>query len=161
METRWDHDVAELLSELSSTQQELLEVLSQKRNFLVSGDREGLEALEPREQQLIERLQQCAARRSELLAHAKDDGLPSHNLRALSKALPAEQRLTLEGPLREARQRSRLLEHKSLANWVLVQRTLIHLAQLLEIIATGGRQRPTYGKGNSSTDNGSLIDQAA
>jgi hypothetical protein len=29
---------------------------------------------------------------------------------------------------------------------VIAQRTLIHLSQLLEIIATGGRLQPTYGR---------------
>jgi hypothetical protein len=39
----------------------------------------------------------------------------------------------------------RVLQHHSLANWVLAQRRLLHVAQSLEIIATGGRMRPTYG----------------
>ena len=48
----------------------------------------------------------------------------------------------------------RLLQHHSLTNWVLVQRTLIHLSQVLEIIATGGRLKPTYGKDDSADSGG-------
>ena len=48
----------------------------------------------------------------------------------------------------EAAERSRLLQHQSLTNWVLVQRSLLHLSQLIEIIATGGRPKPTYGNGS-------------
>jgi len=54
-----------------------------------------------------------------------------------------------------------LLQHHSLVNWVVIQRTLLHLSQMLEIIATGGRLQPTYGKGESSTASGTLMDWAA
>ena len=63
--------------------------------------------------------------------------------------------------MREATARMRLLQHHSLTNWVLVQRTLIHLSQMLEIIATGGRLKPTYGKDDSVNSGGFLVDQAA
>jgi hypothetical protein len=53
------------------------------------------------------------------------------------------------------------VQHHSLTNWVLVQRTLIHLSQMLEIIATGGRMKPTYGEGGRTDAGGSLVDQAA
>jgi hypothetical protein len=56
--------------------------------------------------------------------------------------------------------RARLLQHQALANWVLAQRTVLHLSQILEIIATGGRLQPTYGKENPIAAGGSLVDQA-
>ncbi len=43
---------------------------------------------------------------------------------------------------------------------VAAQRTVLHLSQLLEIIATGGRAQPTYGKGRSADCGGALLDQA-
>ena len=60
----------------------------------------------------------------------------------------------------EAAGKSRLLQHQSLTNWVVVQRTLLHLSQLLEIIATGGRLRPTYGKESPAASGGALLDHA-
>ena len=48
----------------------------------------------------------------------------------------------------------------SLAQWVAVQRTVLHLSQMLEIIATGGRSQPTYGMGVGSQRSGALMDQA-
>jgi hypothetical protein len=44
---------------------------------------------------------------------------------------------------------------------VLVQRSLLHLSQLIEIIATGGRPQPTYGNGPERQNCGSLVDRAA
>jgi len=63
--------------------------------------------------------------------------------------------------MHDAATRGRILQHKSLSNWVLVQRWLIHLSQLLEIIATGGQLQPTYGKDATNSSGGSLVDQAA
>lgn len=158
--TPWEADLAGLLNELSATQQELLAVLASKRQYLVTADLAGMKSLEPREQSLVERLQACYRQRGELLARAAAEGLPSDSVQSLSSALPGVGD-TLARQLDEAGQRTRHLQHQSLTNWVIVQRTLLHLAQLLEIIATGGRARPTYGKGDSVNTTGSLVDQAA
>jgi hypothetical protein len=42
----------------------------------------------------------------------------------------------------------------------LVQKALIHLSQLLEIIATGGAFQPTYHKGGPVPAGGALMDRA-
>jgi hypothetical protein len=42
-----------------------------------------------------------------------------------------------------------------------VQRTLLHLSQLIGIIATGGQSLPTYGKGADCRASGALVDRAA
>ena len=36
-----------------------------------------------------------------------------------------------------------------------------HLSQLLDIITSGGRLKPTYGKEDSSISSGTLVDKAA
>lgn len=156
----WEDQLAELLAMLSGIQGELLQLLQEKRQLLLAADQTGLAAMAPREQQLIDRLQHCHEERRKLLERAGDVGLPNDSLQSLSKAIPGEQP-QLRDQLREARTRSRVLQHQSLTNWVLVQRTLIHLSQMLEIIATGGRPEPTYRKGEPRTTSGSLVDRAA
>ena len=161
METAWESELASFLTELSSVQDESLQVLSTKRELLVSADLEGLAEVARREQVLIERLQGCLDRRAELLNRAAKEGLPSESLRSLAAALPDDDRKELRGPLQETAERIRLLRHQSLTNWVLVQRTLIHLSQMLEIIATGGQMQPTYGSEESAQPRGALVDRAA
>jgi hypothetical protein len=155
-----ESDVAGLLSELSAVQTDLLGVLTRKRTSLVAGDEAALGAIATQEQDLVVRLQACQERRQRLLAQASDQGLPSDSIKSLSKSLPAGSRKRLRGELDEARERSRLLQHECLTNWVLVQRTLLHLSQLIEIIATGGRMKPTYGNGSDRQDQGALVDRA-
>lgn len=153
-------DIAGLLSELSSVQSDLLGVLTDKRKALAAGDGAALCSMAPQEQSLIARLQACQQRRQGLLDRAADHGLPSDSIQSLSKSLPSVARQRLRGNLDEARDRSRLLQHECLTNWVLVQRTLLHLSQLIEIIATGGRMKPTYGNGSDRQDQGALVDRA-
>ncbi|MEX0586964.1 MAG: flagellar export chaperone FlgN [Pirellulales bacterium] len=150
-----------MLTELSAVQDELLAFLTVKRKLLGAADAVGLAGMQHRELDLTERLQRCHERRGELLAQAAGQGLPSDSLRALGASLPKSERQSLDDSMRQAAARSRLLQHHSLTNWVLTQRTLLHLAQLLEIIGTGGRTSPTYGKGELRGASGAMVDHAA
>lgn len=161
METSWESELAKLLNDLLAAQDELLEILTRKRELLVANDTEGLMAIGPQEEKLIGALQECMKRREELLARAGQEGLPTASIRALAQALPRAQRGQLQERVQLAGSRARLLKHHSLTNWVVIQRTLIHLSQMLEIIATGGRLQPTYGEGEPVHASGGLVDRAA
>lgn len=155
----WETALAELLGELSDVQQELLEILAAKRDCMAASDLQGMAALQPREERLCLRLQACHQRRSDFLRQAAARGLPSRSLGQLASSLPGAGREDLKKQLRDASARMRLLQHQSLTNWVLAQRTMLHLSQLLEIIATGGRLQPTYGRGGSPEPRGSLVNR--
>ncbi len=160
METGWDTEIAALLNDLLVVQDDLLALLEDKRRLLAAADVAGMVHMAPREQALIERLQACHDRRARLLRSAVDQGLPGKNIRSLADVLAGPARKAVRARIDEASHRSRLLRHHSLTNWVLAQRTLLHLSQLLEIIATRGRRHPTYEKGAVSGPTGSLVDQA-
>jgi flagellar biosynthesis/type III secretory pathway chaperone len=160
MDDSWEAEIGALLTELADVQSALLAVLSEKRQMLAGGDHEALTAMAGREQQLLDRLQTCHERRQQLLARAGAEGLPDDSILSLTGQLPAERRGRVQAVVREAADRSRLLQHQSLTNWVLVQRSLLHLSQMIEIIATGGRTRPTYGKGSDRAPSGALVDRA-
>lgn len=160
-DTSWEADLAELLRELTNVQDELLALLSHKRSLLRDVDIAGITALEPREAELARQLEACLERRRELLDRAARAGQPSGSLRELAAAAPIAEQQALEQQLADAELRSRLLQHHSLTNWVVIQRTLLHLAQVLEIIATGGRLRPTYGETAREPAAGALVDREA
>jgi flagellar FlgN protein len=157
---RWEDDIAGLLSDLAGVQRDLLDVLGEKRQMIATGDGPGLATVAAREDQLVARLQACQTHRQQLLQQAGGAGLPSDSIRSLSRALPAKSRGRFVGDIKQAEERSRILQHECLTNWVLVQRTLLHLSQLVEIIATGGRMKPTYGNGSDSQSHGALVDRA-
>jgi flagellar biosynthesis/type III secretory pathway chaperone len=153
-------DVASLLNDLLSGQGELMAVLNRKRNMLAAMDHDGLAAIAGEEQRLLGVLQDCLARRQALLARAAAAGLPAGSIQSLAQALPAANRAPLARQIAAANSRTRLLHTQNLTNWIVIQRTLIHLSQLLEIIATGGRPQPTYGK-TPALAHGALLNQEA
>lgn len=157
----WNDLLAEFLTELSQTQSELLEVLAAKRELMAKGELDQLDSLQTRETELSARLQACHDRRGELLSRAAEEGLPHDNLGELAKSLPTGNQEKLGEKMRDAAQRTRLLQHESLTNWVVAQRSLLHVSQMLEIIATGGRAKPTYGITGNAFNRGSLMDQEA
>jgi FlgN protein len=161
MNDSYETEIGALLAELADVQSALLSVLGDKRTLLVAGDVAPLTAIGLREQELALRLRACHERRQQLLARADDDGLPADSIQSLSARLPESSRKNVQASIREATNRSQLLRHQSLANWVVVQRSLLHLSQMIEIIATGGRPKPTYDKGSGSNPGGSLVDRAA
>ena len=161
IDTSWESALANLLNDLLAAQDELLAILNRKGELLVAADKEGLAALVPEEERLVVALQECLVRREQLLQRAAEEGLPSTNIRVLTETLPSDQREPLREQVDLAGSRASLLKHRSLTNWVVIQRTLIHLSQMLEIIATGGRPQPTYGEGEPVNASGSLVDRAA
>ena len=161
MQTMWENEVAQLLNDLLAVQDDLFGNLAKKRKLLIDTDMAGLAAIAPEEEQLIARLQDCVKRREQLLSNAAQEGLPSQSIRALAEALPPDRRGELPDRLAQASSRARILQHHSFTNWLVIQRSLIHLSQLLEIIATGGRLQPTYGEGGPVNSSGALVDRAA
>lgn len=157
----WETELADFMNDLSNVQNETLDVLAKKRECLAKIDSEGLAALAEREQDLMNRLQKCLRRRTELLEKAERQGLPASSIGDLANSLPSGERGGLREKVKQANGRTRLLRHHSLTNWVLVQRTLLHLSQMLEIIATGGNKRPTYSKDDVSASGGALVDRVA
>lgn len=153
----WENDLSAYLTTLSTAQQRTLDVLGRKRQLLAGGDREGLEAIAGEEAAVAAELQECLHQRQVLLDRAAGEGLPADSLRSLAGSLPANHRLG--GQLRQSTAQARLLQHEGLVNWVVVQKTLLHLSQLLEIIATRGRMQPTYNRGEPLQATGALVDQ--
>src|SRR5687768_10268949 len=116
-------EISALLDDLSSAQSELLEVLALKRHALASADVLGMSNLQAREFDLTNRLTRCQERRAELLAEASRQGLAGNNLAKLAdRASPAKSG-ALARRVKDAATRMRLLNHESLANWVLAQRS--------------------------------------
>jgi len=158
----WEPELAALLDELSAVQEELLAVLSTKRGQLARVDLPGLAKTQQREEQLAQRLKACQERRSDLLLTARKAGHDAEDLRKLAGVASGGKKGKLSEQASSATAKMRLLRHESLTNWVLAQRALLHVSQLIEIIATGGRLQPTYGERQAAAHHcGSLVNQEA
>ncbi|MDX1947979.1 MAG: flagellar export chaperone FlgN [Pirellulaceae bacterium] len=154
-------EIGTLLDELATVQSELLAVLRAKRANLATVDLAGLAETQVREEALARRLQDCQRRRTELLAEARQQGRQADSLGKLANLVSQGNSPKLRDRVKTAGTQMRLLQHESLSNWVLAQRALLHVSQLVEIIATGGRMQPTYGEGDSAHARGTLVNQEA
>jgi flagellar biosynthesis/type III secretory pathway chaperone len=154
-------EITSLLDELAAVQEELLAVLAVKREHLAAVDLDGLAATQVREEELAERLRRCQQRRADLLTTARKAGFESDSIGRLVGLAEGGRRGKLSEQAKVASAKMRLLRHESLTNWVLAQRALLHVSQLVEIIATGGRLQPTYGERESVHSCGSLVNQEA
>jgi hypothetical protein len=157
----WEQAIGDLLTDLSAAQDELLGVLKDKQRVLVTADVAGLDAIADRERAVLDRLQHCHDERARLLKLAADEGQPAQTLRQHTDRLPGAQAAPIRQRLDSAAAQSRLLKHHCLTNWVLAQQALVHLSQLVELIATGGRRQPTYSNGATSCATGTLVDEQA
>lgn len=157
----WEQTLANLLNDLTNVQTELLDVLTAKREAVGRNDMQSVEEMRPRAEKLLERLQDCHDRRAQLLDAAGRNGLPAVSLTKLAARATPDHRNKLGKQVKENAARMRLLQQQSVANWVLAQRSLLHISQMLEIIATGGRLLPTYGRGEPTLTGGALVDQEA
>jgi flagellar biosynthesis/type III secretory pathway chaperone len=160
-ETTWEDNLTQLLEDLTWVQDELLDVLARKRLCMARGDRQAMAELQPIEQSLCERLQQCHERRCQLLRDAAEEGYPSENLVGLAGQVKQRGGGDLRKQVKKTASRMSLLQQNCLANWVLAQKALLHASQMLEIIASGGRLQPTYGNRADHTVGGALVDQEA
>lgn len=161
METTLEVKVAKLLSDILATQDDLLQLLSKKRELLMAKDMKGLESILPEEERLASMLQDSIVRRGELLKEAKMEGMRGTSLQSIARSLPPEQRGDLDEKLGKARAKARLLKCQSLTSWIVVQKTLLHLSQMIEVIATGGQNSPTYNDKELVGSSGGLVDRAA
>ena len=155
----WESLIADLLDDLSNVQGDLLTTLTAKRDAMAAGAMEQLEPLQQQEQDLSRRLEACHQRRAKLLQAAAAQGLPSASISQLAGVAAEDKQLGQQ--MEQVAASTRLLRHHSLTNWVLAQRSLLHLSQLLEILATGGQTKPTYSKEESPLVRGNLVDHAA
>ena len=144
----------------AAAQRELLSLLATKRDLSVQRDHQGLAMLAQRERSSARSCAPATPSASDCWRR------PTPRDCRTSRSRTSRRRCPHVGPSRwairssAAREQARLIRHECLTQWVAVQRTVLHLAQMLEIIATGGRAQPTYGKGRSVERGGALIDQA-
>ena len=93
---RWESELASLLNDLMSVQDELFAFLAEKRQLLVEMDVARLDELEPAGEQLMAATAKLPDRRGELLARAASESRPAAHLRTLAKSLPAAERGRME-----------------------------------------------------------------
>ena len=137
MKNDFETDLVELLNELSTVQDELFDVLQRKRDRMAGGDLQGMRSLEPAEAALQDRLTQCHERRAQMLDEASASGLPHGSLGELASVLPSESAGKLQKQVKQSADRMRMLQHNSLKNCVIAQRSLFNVSKMINCVFCG------------------------
>ena len=154
---QWESNLLTLLDDLGDAQESLLALLNEKRRHLAERDWTALSATHEQEVSLLQRLEACHRRRQQLLEQARQLVPQARTLRQAARWMPLGE--DLQARMEGARARMTLLQHESLSHWVVAQRSLLHLAQILEVLASGGRLKPTYGRETLPVHQGALVDE--
>ena len=156
-----EQDILRFLSQLSTVQERALSVLRRKQEFLVKPDRDGLMEIVAEEHKVLDLLQQCLARREEILADARQKGYAVESISSLCQRIfPRSECLRLA---EEAARQSQLIQFQSRANWMMTQKSIVHLSQMLEIVKTRGQGKSTYHRQSEkeSSLSGGFVDRVA
>ncbi|MDR3109523.1 MAG: flagellar protein FlgN [Planctomycetaceae bacterium] len=158
----WQVELTMFFNELESAQENAMSVLQRKQKSLANANVKEIQTVTEEEKASVERLEVCLKRRETLLEEAAKNKLPSDSIESLCKVLPQNAGLT--DRVKKSKHNSRLIQYQSLTNWVITQRSVIHLNQLIELIKNKGKKSPTYNKDKQKTNpnnGGNLVDKVA
>ena len=147
------------LTHLETVQQELADLMSDKRTALTEIQGDALARISQEENVLVTRLQQLLRERHKILEFAQEHKLPSQSLWHLVKGVAGTDRDELIERIEAAQQMSARLRHESWVHWIISHRSYNHYTELIDLIAHCGHQPPTYhdGKGYSNAG-GAVLD---
>jgi hypothetical protein len=145
IEAGWLDEVERFVEVLETTQQELLGTLRLKRRALASADVDDLNRLNAAAAEVAQRLKSLADWRAKLLDQANAVGLSATSL---SEALAVQASLrpeTLRGRLEAVQVRFGEARREAWVQWIVAQRAGGCYADILDLIARGGKKSPVYG----------------
>ena len=162
--SQWEKDLTCFVRELDSMQKEVLDVLERNQKLLTKVDAKGIEKISQEELQITEKLQTCLVKREKLLQYAKAEQLPSENLESLAKHVIPDRKSEFYKLFEQVKHQTRHIHLYGMTNWIITQKSINHTSQMLEIIATGGRGKPTYTRKHNrhvGVTGGAIVDKKA
>lgn len=156
--TIWETEIATFLQRLETVQNDLLALLQRKQKLIADADAEAIKVILPEEEKFLRVLEELMRARASILSRAAESDLPSDSLESLARALP--KRSPVRHEIQKSIYRTRLIQFQTLTNWVLTQKSLLCVNQMLDLIAGQGKMPPVYNNGKTNEmrgGNGSLM----
>ena len=144
------------LDDLNASQKHMTELMEKQQSNLASPNPSSILEFNEREAEALDTFQNLVERRAALLSQAQSCGYTVQNLEDLSQLLNSNesrarlfQRLKVQGEL---------LVQSSISQWVACQKATLHCRQLIQIVASGGRQSLQSASGVRRSQGGAILD---
>ncbi len=151
--------IEQFIDDLEQVQHKLLNLFSQKRVALRTAKTTELQALAKSEEGLVQQMRLLLSRRQGLLQQAELDGNSAESLLEIVENAnsPTDRRLIQR--ILNARERTAKLRFEGWIHWIIANRAYKHQTEVLDLIANGGKQSPTYGRNTErKTAGGAIFD---
>jgi hypothetical protein len=145
LEAGWLDEVERFVVVLETTQQELLATLRLKRRALASADVDDLERLNTAAAEAAQRLKALTDWRARLLDQAGQAGIIATTLSQVLAMQATLRPETLRGRLEAVQVRFGEARREAWVQWIVAQRAGGCYADILDLIARGGKRSPVYG----------------
>jgi len=145
LEAGWLDEVERFVEVLETTQQELLATLRLKRRALASADVDDLARLNTAAAEAAQRLKSLTDWRGRLLDQAGAAGITATTLSQVLAMQATLRPEALRGRLEAVQNRFGEARREAWVQWVVAQRAGGCYADILDLIARGGKRSPVYG----------------
>jgi len=154
-------DLLDFLKRLVEAQDQMLAVLREKQAILVHPAKEAIALISVAEEKALEKMQRILEQREELLTAARLQNIPGNSIEQLCGHL-FPRNIDVHKLLNESRHRTQQIGLLAYTNWTMSRKSLIHIAQILELLETRGQGKTTYHpQANTDTSRGSFVDRVA
>ena len=136
-------DIQNFLKQLIEAQHQMLAVLQKKQKILVNPEKEAVAAISVEEEQTLAAMHHMIERREELLTAARLQNVPCETIEQLCEHF-FPRHLEVQKLLNEVKHLARQISFLGFTNWKMGRQSLIHIEQILELLATRGQGITTY-----------------
>ncbi|MCA9040693.1 MAG: hypothetical protein KDA65_10130 [Planctomycetaceae bacterium] len=150
------------LMELVKIQTELMTLFRDRGRYFYGENPNQIQEFVQNKTELVQKLNQKLLQREQLLKRAQEAGLKAHSLQEVIARLPEAEIEELKKLLEVSIQLTMHLRQESWKQWVFLQRSHQHYAEVLDLIAYQGKKSPTYDeKPSRGTTGGAILDASA
>jgi len=162
-EAELSNEIDQLLSAIITLQGELAGVYRAKRDAVRRASAADIDRLTVREERLIDLLKVHLRQRHQILQRVNPMVGPGDTLEKLVRTVAEPLRGRLLARMEEIRRLVEANRRESWVLWIVSKQSLRLFADMLELIANGGRKSPVYfaGLGNEISFGGAILDASA
>ena len=136
-------DLQNFLQKLNETQIQMLAVLHKKQAILVRPEKEAIALITHEEQQSLGAMQSILQQREDILTAARLQNIRGDSIEQLCGHF-FPHNIEVQKLLDETKYQTEQIRLLAYTNWTLSRKSLIHVSQILELLATQGRGKTTY-----------------